>query len=187
MRFRLADGSIVMGDHMIEVPIMVTIPAVVGTKQTMDGEAGELETFEIEPEKVEPQMFMKSVHSLSEDERLDRRVAIIEDDSRPDDRFYFVNEDPEHPGKWISTPKDLNMLKRMYVGQINSMAGGILAQSDWRVLRAVERDEQQDPKLKAFRADIRAYASQKQVAIEFCKTLEELIEEVGHYEWPEQK
>src|SRR3990167_2282435 len=59
-------------------------------------------------------------------------VEIIEQ-PRPDDRFYWVNQNED--GSWVVTPKDLAQLKASVVAQIKATVQSVLAQSDWQIIR----------------------------------------------------
>lgn len=59
-------------------------------------------------------------------------------DPRPDDRFYFVNEDPANPGKWQATPKNMSQVKAMMAAQVNAYVSSTLGQTDWMHARALD-------------------------------------------------
>jgi len=72
-------------------------------------------------------------------------------DPMPDPRFYFSNENPKEPGKWISTPRDVEQCKEMLVASVKAYVASTLAQTDWMHARALD-----DAKL-AMPEDVKTY------------------------------
>lgn len=144
-RWKLPDGSVVAFDaEFIETR---TRP------EETTGPDGEVVIVQVDDSLVH-------TISLLPPEELQRLgITAVIDDPRPDERFYFVNEDLANPGKWISTPKDLDQLKAQAVSQIKTTAGTILSASDWEVTRSVEDGVALDADLKAYRASVREYSN----------------------------
>ena len=102
-------------------------------------------------------------------------IGIVEvtEETRPDDRFYWVTDNGD--GTFTSTPKDLDNLKAMQVTKIKNQAGSILAQTDWKVIRAYETGTTIDTELASFRQSIREHSNDLESQINGTTTVEELI------------
>jgi hypothetical protein len=89
-----------------------------------------------------------------------------------DDRFYWA------PGN----PKDLDQLKAQFVGQVKSIAGSLLAPTDWKIVRAAEGVKACDQETLDSRAAIRAASDMNEAAISACATVDELSS--IEFTWP---
>jgi hypothetical protein len=94
-------------------------------------------------------------------------ITEVPDPVRADDRFYWDGD--------VNNPKDLDVLKTQFVEQINQTAGSILAQTDWMVIRKVERAVDIPVDVAEYRADVVAKSNELVVAINAVTTVEELI------------
>ena len=94
-------------------------------------------------------------------------ITEVPDPVRADDRFYWDGD--------VNNPKDLDGLKTQFVGQVNQNAGSILAQTDWMVIRKVERAVNIPVDVAEYRADVVAKSNELVVAINAVTTVEELI------------
>lgn len=67
-------------------------------------------------------------------------VEIVEA-PRPDERFFFVNEDPDNPGQWIATPRDLDEVKATKIAAIKAAAQDIIYQNvpAWKQANLIAR------------------------------------------------
>lgn len=74
-------------------------------------------------------------------------------------------------------------LKSEWIAQVKATAGSLLAQSDWKVVRAAEGIKAVDADTLAKRAAIRAYSDKLEADIKACTTVEELIAVVTKQEW----
>lgn len=112
-------------------------------------------------------------------------LGIIEvpDPVRPDDRFYFVSENGD--GTFTAIPKDLAMLKANGIASVKASAALILAETDWKVVRAAEGVAPLDDATKSFRASVRAAATAAEASINACNTVEALA--ALTITWPEAK
>ena len=119
----------------------------------------------------------------SQEEREAIGISELEYEPRPDDRFYWVNDNGN--GTFNKSPKDLDSVKTMLIQQVKQTAGSILSQSDWKVIRAQETNTALDTELAAYRASIRTKSNDLEASINACETVEELIE-VNLNEWPEE-
>lgn len=76
------------------------------------------------------------IQHATTDERAAIGLVEIIEQPRPDDRFYFVNEDGN--GGWQSTPKDVAQIKKMLIAAVKAYVSSSIAPSDWRLLRELE-------------------------------------------------
>jgi len=130
---------------------------------------------------------------------------------RYDDRFYWGvgnpkllddREEVDQDGKpmfvKVYDPKTESMvdsterlvtkgLKSNWVAQIKDTAGKLLAQTDWMIIRKVERAVEIPAKVEAYRAAVIAEANRLESDILACKDVEELITVIGQQEWPRDR
>jgi hypothetical protein len=76
-------------------------------------------------------------------------------------------------------------LKSQWIAQIKDTAGKLLSQTDWMVVRKVERDVAIPDAVVAKRAAIITKANRLETAIAGCSTVEELVVVVSAQGWPE--
>lgn len=116
--------------------------------------------------------------------------------TRPDDRFYFVTDNGD--GTYSTTPKDMNDgaeyvdlrgvtrrvlgLKSQMIAQVKATAGSMLAATDWKVVRASEGIKPVDADTLAARAAIRAASDKNEAAITACTSVDALA--VLQLNWP---
>jgi hypothetical protein len=93
-------------------------------------------------------------------------ITEIPDPVRADDRFYWDGD--------VTNPKDINQVKAMLVSQVKTAAGSMLAQSDWKVIRASEGIKPVDADTLAWRESIRTASNNNETAINACTTVDEL-------------
>jgi len=74
-------------------------------------------------------------------------------------------------------------LKSNWIAQVKATAGGLLAGTDWMVIRKAERDVAIDADVVTKRAAILAEANRLEPAIAACTTVEELIAVVSAQNW----
>ena len=94
----------------------------------------------------------------------DRANAGIEQREEPvlqfkNEKFWYNTVDSE--GVVVSTPKDLDMLKRTMTAQANRTAHQMLAQSDWMVVKQQETGVGILPQWAEFRSAIRTEANRQ--------------------------
>lgn len=179
MRYQLADETIVAGEKEIEVPMTTTIPAVMG----IDDQGNAVE---IEPTKTIQDLYIKRVDTLSSEERQELLIKVIDDDPRPDDRFFWV-DGPNKQGKYSVRAKDLDPLKSSWILQVKMIASQILNNSDWQVTKAMETNNPMPQDVKDYRASVRDYSNTKSDAIQACINVEELMEQVASIQFPTQE
>jgi hypothetical protein len=88
------------------------------------------------------------------------------DPVRADDRFYWDGD--------INNPKDIDQVKAMLVAQSKATAGSMLAQSDWKIIRATETSVAASAEVLAERAAIRTASNDNETAINACTSVDEL-------------
>ena len=100
---------------------------------------------------------------------------------RADDRFYWDGN--------INNPKALEDvtetvdekeyttkgLKSNFIAQVKTIAGSILAQTDWMVIRKAERNVDIPSSVATYRASVVAKATELETAISAVTTVEQLI------------
>ncbi len=101
-------------------------------------------------------------------------ITVVEEQPRPDDRFYWVtaNED----GTFTATPKDLAKKKEELVAHTKQIAGNILSQTDWKVVREVESGKKMDDATSLYRRVVRVASDTHEANIAACQTIEQLAE-----------
>jgi len=77
-------------------------------------------------------------------------------------------------------------LKSQWIAQVKDTAGKMLAQSDWKVVRAAEGIKPCDANTLAFRASVRAYSDSLEASITACASVEDLISVVSNQSWPKE-
>jgi hypothetical protein len=101
---------------------------------------------------------------------------------RPDDRFYWVQENMD--GTYITSPKDLTQLKATFTAQVDQTAYSLLLPTDWMIVRKAETNVAVPDATTAYRAAVRADALANRTAIANATTVEELITAVSSLTWP---
>ena len=102
-------------------------------------------------------------------------ITWVPDPVRADDRFYWDGD--------INSPKDLDGLKELYTRQIKETAGKLLAQTDWMVVRKVERNIDIPDNIVAKRAAIITEADRLENDINATETVEDLIDVLNVQNW----
>lgn len=93
-------------------------------------------------------------------------ITEVPDPVRADDRFYWDGD--------VNNPKDIDQVKSMLITQVKTTAGSMLAQSDWKVIRASEGIKPVDAETLAWRESIRTASNNNETAINACTTVDEL-------------
>ena len=133
-------------------------------------------------------------------------MFIRQDEIRPDDRYYWVTQNPD--GSYTGVPKELEDreevdqdgnpmyvqvydeatqsmvdsdkrlvtkgLKSNHIAQVKHNTNMTLAQTDWYVIRKVERNVDIPAEVAAYRAAVVAWADATEAAILAVTTVEEL-------------
>ena len=109
-------------------------------------------------------------------------ITVIEEHQRPDDTFYVVTQNDD--GSYNSTPKDLNGLKAHWTTYVQMIAHNTLAQTDWMVIRKVERSVDIPADTAAYRAAVLAECTRLVAAITACTDVPALATAVTTQNWP---
>jgi hypothetical protein len=104
-------------------------------------------------------------------------IGIIEvpDPVRADDRFYWDGN--------INNPKDLDGLKKHFIAEIKDTAGKLLANTDWYVIRKVERSIDVPSEVALKRTQIVTESNRLEIDIQTSTTVEELITVLNSQNW----
>ena len=91
-----------------------------------------------------------------------------------DDRFYWG----------VDNPKDLDGLKTNWTAQVKDTANKLLAQTDWMVIRKVERSVDIPAATATYRAAVIAECTRLVAAISSCTDVPSLATVVTTQNWP---
>jgi len=101
-------------------------------------------------------------------------ITEVPDPERYDDRFYWG----------VDNPKDLDALKKQWTAQVKDTANKLLSQSDWMIIRKVERDVAIPALTVTYRAAVIAECTKLVIAIASAADVEALIAVVTAQGWP---
>lgn len=107
-------------------------------------------------------------------------ITEVAEQSRPDDRFYWVTDNGD--GTYTAIPKPVPDVQQMLVQQIDSYAYTTLIQTDWMVVRMAETQEAVPANVTTYRAAVRSAFEANKSAIMACTTVEEL--QALTFSWP---
>lgn len=93
-------------------------------------------------------------------------ITEVADPVRADDRFYWDGD--------ITNPKDIDQVKAMLFLQSKTIAGSMLSQTDWKIIRAAETGVVASAEVLAERAAIRTASNDNETAINACTSVDEL-------------
>lgn len=109
-------------------------------------------------------------------------ITEVPDYPRPDDRFYWVTQNPD--GTYTAIPKDLNQLKADWSKQIDATAYSLLLPSDWMVVRRAEDGAPIPPQWTAYRSAVRTYAQTVKTNLNAATDIDQFIAAVTNLAWP---
>lgn len=101
---------------------------------------------------------------------------------RPDDRFYWVSENPD--GTWTAIPKDLDGLKASWTAQMKQTAYTLLLPSDWMVVRKVENGTDISAAWTTYREAVRTKTADTVADLEAATDIDAFIAVVTNVDWP---
>ena len=139
-----------------------------------------------------------SLLSMTADQKQDAGIYDVAYASRPDDRFYNITGESaafDQAQKivkvtYTSEPKSLDDtgefkgLKSNWISQMNSAANSMLAQTDWMLVRKIERNVDVPAETTAYRAAVIAECNRLVTAIGKVTTVPKLIEAIESANWP---
>ena len=101
-------------------------------------------------------------------------ITEVPDPETYDDRFYWG----------VDNPKDLTSLKINWITQVKDTTNKLLAQSDWMVIRKVERNVDIPESTLTYRAAVLTECDRLVNAITICLDVSSLIDIVTTQGWP---
>ena len=106
-------------------------------------------------------------------------ITEVPDPAPYDQRFYW-GYDKE--GNLI--PKDHDQLVTLWSDQTRTTAGTLLAPSDWQIIREADNGTVIDPKVKAWREEIRVACNEKVLAVKATKSTFDLAAYITGADYP---
>ena len=108
-----------------------------------------------------------------------------------DDRFYWSADNPKQLDDLTVTPEQgdpytQHGLKHQWTAQVKDTANKLLAQSDWMVIRKMERNVDIPAETATYRAAVIAECTRLVTAIQGCADVPALITVVTAQGWPVQ-
>jgi hypothetical protein len=138
-------------------------------------------TWETEPARADDRFYWSG--DITNPKALEDREE-VDEDGNPMYVKVLDNSDPANP---VMVDSDERLvakgLKSNWIAQVKATAGGLLAGTDWMVIRKAERDVPIDADVVTKRAAILAEANRLENAIAACTTVEELIAVVTAQNW----
>ena len=128
------------------------------------------------------------------DPTLREQLGIVEvaDPEQYDQRFYWGVGNPKQLNDEEVTPEGATEsytqkgLKSQWIAQTKDTAGKMLAQTDWMVVRKVERNVDVPASVITFRAAVIAECSRLETAIAGAADVPALIEVLNNQSWPKE-
>jgi len=103
-------------------------------------------------------------------------ITEVADPDPYDDRFYWG----------LDNPKDLDGLKAYWINQIKDTAGKLLAETDWMIVRKMERSIDIPAAIATSRASVVSECARLETAITSAADVSALIVVVGSQNWREE-
>ena len=103
-------------------------------------------------------------------------ITEVADPEPYDDRFYWG----------LDNPKDLEGLKAYWISQIKDTAGKLLAETDWMIVRKMERSIDIPAAIATSRASVVTECARLETAITSAADVSALIVVVGSQNWKEE-
>jgi hypothetical protein len=136
--------------------------------------------------------------SLTSSQKQDLGIYDVAYGTRGDDRFYTITENAptfDQAEKivkvtYTSTAKDLNDdgevkgLKSNWIANFKGIANSLLAQTDWMLVRKIERDVDIPAATATYRAAVVTEATRLETAITATRTINTFITAVNSQNWP---
>lgn len=115
------------------------------------------------------------LNQSTEEQKLAIGITWVADPAPVDTRFYWDT----------NLPKDLDGLKTQFVAQIKDTAGKLLANTDWYVIRKIERNVDIPSEIVLKRTQIVTEANRLETDIKASTNVEALIEVLNTQNWGE--
>jgi hypothetical protein len=132
------------------------------------------------------------LNHASQQEKQAIGITEVTEQSRPDDRFYWVTDN--NNGTFSTIDKQLNDdtannstgLKTQWINQFKSTTNSILSSTDWMVIRKAERNIDIPESVSTYRAAIITEMNRLETAISSANTIAQLITTVQSQNWPQE-
>ena len=109
---------------------------------------------------------------------------VTNSNEREDDRFYWVSENLNgNVRSYVNTPKDLDMLKKEWINQIQQAAYSTLLPSDWMIVKAMETQTAIPDAWKTYRTEVRLVCNNAVESINSASNVPALQNAIK-IEWP---
>ena len=120
---------------------------------------------------------------VGDDDKEKRGIEWRDDPQRQfkNEQFYYNTVDSD--GNVVSTPKDVDMLKRGLLQGISKTAHSLLVSSDWMVIRENEVDLPVSKDWVEYRSSVRDTCNLLEAKIKLCASIEDL--EAEKQDWPQ--
>ena len=135
-----------------------------------------------------------SLLTLTVSQKQDLGIYDVAYGTRLDDRFYTITEnEPTFDQElkvvkvtYTSIEKDLedSELKKEWIANVKQMANNTLAQTDWMLVRKIERNVDVPANMVTYRAAVVAEADRLTTGITAATEITELISLVTNMSWP---
>jgi len=139
-----------------------------------------------------------SLFALTADQKQDLGIYDVAYGNRQDDRFYVVTENQttfDQTEKIVkvtysAAAKDMEDvgeskgLKSQWIAQTNQTANSLLVQSDWMLVRKIERSVDVPAKIVTYRAAVITEANRLTTAIAAATNVTQLITAINSTSWP---
>lgn len=109
-------------------------------------------------------------------------ITVVQENERPNDAFYWVTENED--GSFASAPKDLDGLKKHWTEYVQMIAHNTLVQTDWMVIRKIERSVDIPADIATYRAEVVTECTRLKTAIAGATDVPALIAVVAVQNWP---
>jgi hypothetical protein len=109
-------------------------------------------------------------------------ITEIVEQPRPDDRFYWVSQNPN--GSWTAIPKDLDGLKKTWTAQFKQTAYTMLLPSDWLIIRKQEIGTEVPADWTSYREAVRTTTALAISDMEAATDIDAFITAVTTVQWP---
>lgn len=116
-------------------------------------------------------------------------ITEVPDPEPYDDRFYWGVDNPKQLDDLTVTPEEgepytQHGLKHQWTAQVKDTANKLLAQSDWMVIRKMERNVDIPAETATYRAAVIAECTRLVTAIQSCADVPALVAVVTAQGWP---
>ena len=109
---------------------------------------------------------------------------VIATNSPKSDQYYWVSTELNKATlTYVNTPKDLVQVKANAVSQVKDTAGKLLSQTDWYVIRKLDRNVDIPESIALKRTQIVTEANRLEIDINDSNTVEGLIEVLNSQNW----